>query len=36
MIGTTRVTVTRLLNQFEREGVISRPRRHFIVLRHDR
>ncbi len=32
LIGTTRVTVTRLLNQFEREGVISRPKRHFIVL----
>jgi CRP-like cAMP-binding protein len=32
-IGTTRVTVTRLLNQFEREGLISRPKRHFIVLR---
>ena len=31
-IGTTRVTVTRLLNEFEREGVISRPKRHFIVL----
>jgi CRP-like cAMP-binding protein len=30
--GTTRVTVTRLLNQFEREGLISRPRRHFIVV----
>lgn len=36
VIGTTRVTVTRLLNQFEREGVISRPRRHYIVLRHER
>jgi CRP-like cAMP-binding protein len=33
-IGTTRVTVTRLLNQFERDGLISRPKRHFIVLRH--
>jgi CRP-like cAMP-binding protein len=32
-IGTTRVTVTRLLNEFEREGIISRPKRHFIVLR---
>lgn len=31
-IGTTRVTVTRLLNEFERQGVISRPKRHFIVL----
>ena len=35
-VGTTRVTVTRLLNQFEREGVISRPKRHFIVLRDGR
>lgn len=33
-ISTTRVTVTRLLNQFEREGLISRPKRHFIVLRN--
>lgn len=31
-IGTTRVTVTRLLSQFEQEGIIHRPRRHFIVL----
>lgn len=31
-IGTTRVTVTRLLNQFEREGSISRFKRHYIVL----
>lgn len=31
-IGTTRVSVTRLLNQFEREGIINRHRRHFIVL----
>lgn len=31
-VGTTRVTVTRLLNEFEREGLISRPKRHFIVL----
>lgn len=31
-IGTTRVTVTRLLNEFERDGVICRPKRHFIVL----
>lgn len=33
-IGTRRVTVTRLLNQFEREGIIARPRRNFIVLCH--
>ncbi|MGQ4646152.1 helix-turn-helix domain-containing protein [Lyngbya aestuarii] len=31
-IGTRRVTVTRILNQFEREGIISRPRRNFIVI----
>lgn len=31
-IGTTRVTVTRLLSQLEQEGIIHRPRRHFIVL----
>lgn len=35
VIGTTRVTVTRLLKQFERDGIISRPHRNFIVL-HDR
>lgn len=32
VLGTTRVTVTRLLSQFEQEGIIHRPRRHFIVL----
>jgi CRP-like cAMP-binding protein len=32
VIGTTRVTVTRLINLFEQDGVISRPRRNFIVL----
>lgn len=31
VIGTTRVTVTRLLSQLEQEGIIRR-RRHFIVL----
>lgn len=31
-IGLTRVTVTRLLQQFEREGMISRCRHHLIVL----
>lgn len=35
VVGTTRVTVTRQLQQFERDGIISRPRRNFIVL-HDR
>lgn len=33
VIGTTRVTVTRLLAKFEEEGIIYRPYRHFIVLR---
>ncbi|HEY9891412.1 MAG TPA: helix-turn-helix domain-containing protein [Candidatus Sericytochromatia bacterium] len=32
-VSTTRVTVTRLRNQFERERIISRPKRYFIVLR---
>lgn len=31
-IGMTRVSVTRLLSQLEQEGIIGRPRRHFIVL----
>lgn len=31
-IGTTRVTVTKLINQLEQEGVICRPRRNLIVL----
>jgi CRP-like cAMP-binding protein len=34
IIGTTRVTVTRLLNSFEKQGVIKRLPRKFIVL-HD-
>lgn len=32
VIGTTRVTVTRLLKQFEREGIITSRRRHLIIL----
>lgn len=28
VIGGTRVTVTRLLSQFEQDGIINRPRRH--------
>lgn len=32
VLGTTRVTVTRLLSVFEQQGIIHRPRRHFIVL----
>jgi CRP-like cAMP-binding protein len=35
LIGLTRVTVTRLLNDFERQGIIQRKERQFIVL-HDR
>jgi CRP-like cAMP-binding protein len=31
-IGTTRVTVTRLLNDFEKQGIIQRLPRKFIVL----
>lgn len=34
VIGTTRVTVTRMLTRFEAQGIIDRPRRHFILLRH--
>ena len=33
VIGTTRVTVTRLLSRLEQEGVIRRSCRHFILLR---
>ena len=32
IIGTTRVTVTRLINQLEQDGIISRPRRRSIIL----
>jgi CRP-like cAMP-binding protein len=32
VVGTTRVTVTRLLKQFEREGIIASRRRHLIIL----
>ena len=32
VIGTTRVTVTRLLSQLEQEGTICRSKRHFIIL----
>jgi len=34
IIGSTRVTVTRLLNAFEKQGIIQRMQRRFIVL-HD-
>jgi CRP-like cAMP-binding protein len=32
IIGTTRVTITKLINQLEKEGIISRPERNTIVL----
>jgi CRP-like cAMP-binding protein len=32
-IGATRVTVTKLINQLEQEGVITRPERNSIILR---
>lgn len=32
IIGSTRVTVTRLLNAFEKQGIIQRMQRRFIVL----
>jgi CRP-like cAMP-binding protein len=35
-IGTTRITVTKLLNSFEREDLISRHRNKSIILHHHR
>ncbi|HEY9707605.1 MAG TPA: Crp/Fnr family transcriptional regulator, partial [Oculatellaceae cyanobacterium] len=35
LIGTTRVTITRLLKEFEQQGIIARPRRNFILLRRN-
>jgi CRP-like cAMP-binding protein len=32
IIGATRVTVTRLLNEFEKRGIIQRLPQHFILL----
>ncbi len=32
-IGTTRITVTKILNQFEREGLILRPKTKCIILK---
>jgi CRP-like cAMP-binding protein len=32
VIGTTRVSVTRMMQRLENRGYISRPRRHYIVL----
>jgi CRP-like cAMP-binding protein len=31
-LGTTRITVTKILNQLERDGLILRPRNKHIVL----
>jgi CRP-like cAMP-binding protein len=33
-VGSTRVTITRLLSQFEREGVISRQRRSIVLSKN--
>lgn len=35
-IGTTRITVTKILNQFEREGLILRPKTKCIVLKSNK
>lgn len=34
IIGATRVTVTKLINQLEQEGFLSRPERNIIVVHH--
>ena len=34
IVGATRVTVTKIINQLEREGFLSRPRRNTIVVRN--
>lgn len=33
VLGATRITVTKILNQFEREGLILRPKNQCIILR---
>jgi CRP-like cAMP-binding protein len=35
MLGSTRVTITRILGQFEQEGLIARLSLHRIVLREE-
>lgn len=35
-LGTTRITVTKILNQYEREGLIFRPKTRCIIVRHPR
>ena len=36
LVGLTRVTVTRLLNEFEKQGIIQRKARQFIVLQEQK
>lgn len=33
-LGTTRITVTKILNQFEREGLIIRPKTRCVILKN--
>ena len=33
-LGTTRITVTKILNKYEREGLIFRPKTKCIIVRH--
>ena len=33
-LGTTRITVTKILNQYEREGLIYRPKTRCIIIRN--
>ena len=35
-LGTTRITVTKILNQFEREGLIVRPKTKCIILKKNK
>lgn len=35
-LGTTRITVTKILNQYEREGLIFRPKNKCIIVRYNR
>lgn len=32
ILGTNRVTVTRIINRFEQQGIIARPKQHYIIL----
>lgn len=32
ILGTNRVTVTRIINRFEQQGIIARPKQHCIIL----